>query len=393
MTMKIFLNASAFLRIVQDSEPKPPKNRHGEEIDVPDPLDSTRVHPEDYELARKMATDALELDEEDIHDEHPSHVVSQIMREDDSEKKLDELNLDDFAVNMYRTNQDKKRHTLNVIREELLRPYGEKRSDFVLPTDWEVVTMLTGETTRTLRTGLIVSVQAVRVKDNFVVVRLDSGIEGTINKRYLTDSGLAPPQVVKQGQTLSGVVIDVKLELQTDSITVDLSARETDVNAGDSQFRRVKHDEAWNHHQHDKDSEMQARKKRAEVDRTRRVIKHPNFHNFNSQQAEQYLEKQQRGDVVIRPSSKGASHLAVTWKVDDKLYQHIGKTLSLRVLLIDAHNCLRRGRAQCRPYRSNYRFQADRRRHTSVFRSGRSDRQPRPGDGEKGGGTHDAREV
>jgi len=38
------------------------------------------------------------------------------------------------------------------------------------------------------------------------------------------------------------------------------------------------------------------------------------------------LDKQQRGDVVIRPSSKGSDHLAVTWKVDDQLYQHIDVT-------------------------------------------------------------------
>ena len=325
LTTKIFLNAAAFLRILQDSEPRPTKNRHGEEIDVPDPLDGTRVHPEDYELARKMATDALELDEEDIHDEHPSHVVAVIMQDDDNDKKLDELNLDDFAVNMYRTNQDKKRHTLNVIREELLRPFGEKRADFVKPTDWDVLTMLTGETRRTLHVGLIVSVQAVRVKESFVAVRLDSGIDGMISKRYLTDIGVPPPSVCKVGQTLSGVVIDVKLDLPADTFSVELSARETDVSAGDGQYRRVKHDEQWDHGQADRDAEMLARKKRAEVDRTRRVIKHPNFHNFNSQQAEQYLEEQQRGDVVIRPSSKGHNHLAVTWKVDNGLYQHIGK--------------------------------------------------------------------
>lgn len=324
LTTKIFINAAAFLRIPQDSEPKPAKNRHGEEIDVPDPLDSTRVHPEDYELARKMATDALELDEEDIHDEHPSHVVTVIMQDDDNEKKLDELNLDDFAVNMYRTNQDKKRHTLNVIRQELLRPYGELRAQYVLPADWEVLTMLTGETKATLRTGLIVSVQAVRVKDNFVTVRLDSGVEGSIAKKYLTDAGLAPPSVVKPGQTLSGVIIEVRLDLPNDTCGVELSSCDSDVGSGDSQYRRVKHDDAWDHAQFDRDAEMQARKKRAEVDRTRRVIKHPNFHNFNSQQAEVYLEKQQRGDAVIRPSSKGGNHLAVTWKVDDKLYQHIG---------------------------------------------------------------------
>ncbi|KAI0647073.1 transcription elongation factor Spt6 [Trametes meyenii] len=323
LTTKIFLNAAGFLRIIQDSEPKPSKNRHGEEIDVPDPLDNTRVHPEDYELARKMATDALELDEEDIHDEHPSHVVSVIMQDDDNEKKLDDLNLDDFAVNMYQANNDKKRHTLNVIRGELVDPFGERRADFILPTDWEVMTMLTGETRRTLRVGLIVSVQAVRVKENFVIVRLDSGIEGMINKRYLTDQALPVPQVVKQGQTISGVIIDVKLDLPGDQFSIELSSRDSDVSAGDSQFRRVKHDDAWDHAQHDRDNEMLQRKKRAEVDRTRRVIKHPNFHNFNSQQAEVYLEKQQRGDVVIRPSSKGANHLAVTWKVDDKLCQHI----------------------------------------------------------------------
>ncbi|RPD66156.1 transcription elongation factor SPT6 [Lentinus tigrinus ALCF2SS1-7] len=323
LTTKIFINAAAFLRIIQDSEPKPAKNRHGEEIDVPDPLDSTRVHPEDYELARKMATDALELDEEDVHDEHPSHVVSVIMSDEDNEKKLDELNLDDFAVNMYRTNQDKKRHTLNVIRGELLRPYGERREPFVQPTAWQVLTMLTGETERTLLTGLIVSVQAVRVKSQFVAVRLDSGVEGSIAKRYLTDAEVDCDTVCKPGQTLSGVIVKTIMDLPNDTFSVELSARETDVAAGDSQFRRVKHDEHWNYTQADRDNEMQARKKRAEVDRTRRVIKHPNFHNFNAAQAEQYLEKQQRGDVVIRPSSKGHNHLAVTWKVDDKLYQHI----------------------------------------------------------------------
>ena len=324
LTTKIFLNAAAFLRIMQDAVYRSTKNRHGEENDVADPLDSTRVHPEDYELARKMATDALELDEEDIHDEHPSHVVAVIMQDKDNERKLDELNLDDFAVNMYQTNQDKKRHTLNVIRDELLRPFGEKRSDFVQPVDWEVLTMLTGETPRTLHVGLIVSVQAVRVKETFVAVRLDSGIEGSISKKYLTDLALPPPQVARPGQTLSGVVIDVKLDLPNDQFSVELSSREQDVGAGDSQYRRVKPDSEWNHAQSDRDAEMQARKKRAEVDRTRRVIKHPNFHNFNSQQAEAYLEKQERGDVVIRPSSKGHNHLAVTWKVDDKLYQHIG---------------------------------------------------------------------
>ena len=72
LTTKIFSKAAGFLRIMQEQGAGPYKNRH-EEDNAQDPLDDTRIHPEDYELARKMATDALELDEEDIHDEHPSH--------------------------------------------------------------------------------------------------------------------------------------------------------------------------------------------------------------------------------------------------------------------------------------------------------------------------------
>jgi len=324
LTTKIFLNAAGFLRISQDSDMRAVKNRHADD-DVQDPLDDTRIHPEDYELARKMATDALELDEEDVHDEHPSHVVSLIMQDEDNEKKLNELNLDEFAVNMFEANEDRKRHTLNVIRAELLKPFSEQRATFPTLGDWDILTMLSGETPRTLRPGLIISVQGTRLTANFVNVRLDSGIEGMINAQYLADHAPATAgDVVKKGQSIPGIVIQVKIDPAQDQFFVELSSRSADVAAGDMNFRRVKHDDNWNHQQYDRDLDMQARKKRAEVDKTRRVVKHPNFHNFNSNQAEAYLDKQQRGDVVIRPSSKGIDHLAVTWKVDDKLYQHIG---------------------------------------------------------------------
>ena len=84
------MNAAGFLRIAQDPDYKEPKRGIPDYSMSPDPLDNTRIHPEDYELARKMATDALELDEEDIHDEHPSHVVSLIMQDEDNSRKLDE---------------------------------------------------------------------------------------------------------------------------------------------------------------------------------------------------------------------------------------------------------------------------------------------------------------
>ena len=230
----------------------------------------------------------------------------------------------EVEVVMFEANEDRKRHTLNVIRAELLKPFSEQRAVFPSLGNWDVLTMLSGETPRTLRAGLIISVQVTRIQTNFVTVRLDSGIEGMINAQYLADHPQVDTKMAKKGRTIPGVVIDVKIDLAQDQFFVELSSRPSDVAAGDTIFRRVKHDDNWNHQQCERDLDMQARKKRAEVDKTRRVIKHPNFHNFNSSQAEAFLDKQQRGDVVIRPSSKGIDHLAVTWKVDDKLYQHIG---------------------------------------------------------------------
>ncbi|KAF5380895.1 hypothetical protein D9615_004007 [Tricholomella constricta] len=326
LTTKIFLNAASFLRISQDPDAKSFKNRRDDDM-APDSLDDTRIHPEDYELARKMATDALELDEEDIHDEHPSYVINVIIQDKENEKKLSELNLDEFAISLYEANQDQKRHTLNLIRDELIKPYAELREKFRLPSPWDVVTMLSGETHKTLRVGLIISVLVLRTKNQSVHVRLDSGIEGIIHSEFVADRIPANVgDVVVKGQTVPGVIINLKFNLEQDQFIVELSSRPSDVSDGDGDFRRVRPDDCWDRTRYDKDIEVLARKKRAEVDKTRRVVKHPNFHNFNTAQAEAYLEKQQRGDVVIRPSSKGVNHLAVTWKVDDKLYQHIDVT-------------------------------------------------------------------
>ncbi|KAF4578811.1 Transcription elongation factor spt6 [Pleurotus pulmonarius] len=347
LTTKIFLNASAFLRIPNELDLKPYKNRNNDD-DTPDPLDNTRIHPEDYELARKMATDALELDEEDVHDEHPSHVIGVIMQDADNEKKLADLNLDEFAVSLYEANGDLKRHTLNVIRDELRAPFAEQRPPFVHPEPWEVLTMLSGETERSLRVGLIVVAMVGRLEKEKAHVRLDSGIEGVITAQWAADP---PPRhtrdVFKQQTPVNAVIIAIKADPERDIFYVELTARPGDLEPGDSSFRMIQHDPSWDDVRAMKDKEMLQRKKRAEVDRTRRVIKHPNFHNFNSSQAEAFLDKQQRGDVVVRPSSKGNHHLAVTWKVDDKLYQHIdvteinpdptGQTLSGQLMVDSKH--------------------------------------------------------
>jgi transcription elongation factor SPT6 len=357
MTTKVWLNAASFLCIPQEGESKLSKsmgqNREQSNFaEMPDPLDGTRLHPQDYELARKMAIDALERDEEDYADEHPSAIVSLFLKEKKEDTKddtknsrkaaLDVLNLDDFAQNLLESQKEQKRLTLDLIKKELQHPYGEIRLPFVLPDDMEILTMLSGESERSLQLGLILSVQVLRIKPNFIIVKLASNLEGIINATYLGEEHeqVNPDRAVKVGQAIRARLISIKPE----EFYIELSARPSDLAKGDDSYQRIEPDEYFNIDQAARDKEILQRKKNSQQNKARRMVKHPNFANMNSRQAEEHLAKQHRGDVVIRPSSKGPEHLAVTWKVDRNIYQHIGKLAVhslLEYLLKDAQMCWR----------------------------------------------------
>ncbi|KAG8759037.1 Transcription elongation factor spt6 [Serendipita sp. 396] len=358
MTTKVWLNSAAFLRIPQDTNSKSYKlskqsSERADFSEMPDPLDGTRLHPQDYDLARKMAVDALGHDEEDYADEHPSAVVVKFLEQDstaendedeDSPSKkhkktektretksqktyalkkaqLEALSLDDFALNLLESQKEQKRMTLDMISDELLDPFKDNRPDFTLSDEWEILTMLTGESEKSLRLGLILSVQVLRIKQNFVIVKLASNLEGIINTAYLGEEGesIQADRVVKVGQPLQARLIEFKPA----EFYIELSARYSDLRTGDESFRRVDVDEYYNNDRATRDKDIIQRKKNNQKNRSRRMVKHPNFFNMNSKQAEEHLSKQHRGDVVIRPSSKGPEHLAVTWKVDRGIYQHI----------------------------------------------------------------------
>ncbi|KAI5481871.1 transcription elongation factor SPT6 [Pseudohyphozyma bogoriensis] len=311
----IFENCAAFLRIPQDDVLGDLKRDSG---DVqPDILDDTRIHPEDYDVARKMAADAMEYDEEDIavmNDKNPSQVVAEVM---DSPEKLDDLSLDDFAKELEKILGEPKRLTLYAIRDEIQDPYGEARTDFTSPSIVELFTMLTGETPATLDNGLIIPVRVMRVsQENGIIVRLDCGIDGLIQPHYRSEMSNTP--FPTPGQTIQALVI----EMHPEAFKVDLSTQESAIHAGDFARRRRVPDVAFDNAQAERDRQEQELIQKKTTGRAGRNINHPNFHNFSAGQAEEYLAHQGIGDCVIRPSSK-EDHLAVTWKVDEGVYQHI----------------------------------------------------------------------
>jgi transcription elongation factor SPT6 len=323
LTRRVFLNANAFLKITQ---PKLDTMYRREEEDKEDVLDSTRVHSEDYMIARKMAADAMEVDEEEIaeHEESdPSRFVKDLMNSQDKRKRLEELSLDDFAEELEKVVSIPKRNTLYMIREELQNPYGEKRLEFKLPSAEETFTMLTGETRKTLSLGYVVPVVVKGHRhDQGLDVRLDSGLEAIVKANYISDVPIKIQDTFHIGQVIKVVVVGIDYK----TFTVDLSCMPSNLEAGDDLWRNVQPiDQFWDREQEALDDRTQIKKSKQGSGRTRRIIQHPNFQNFNSGQAEQYLANRPKGDCVIRPSSRGDDHLALTWKVAEDVYQHLGE--------------------------------------------------------------------
>lgn len=284
-----------------------------------DPLDNTRIHPEDYDLARKVAADALALDEEDVKAETDENGVGAIVRKlfkEDEQEKVNELILEEYAEQLERNYQQRKRATLETIRAELQAPYEELRKNFIILTADQIFTMLTGETKESLCEGMIIPVYVRVVKDGFAIVKLDCGIEGRVEAHEVS-SRHSIKEVLHIGQTVQAKL----LELNRTDFLGKLSMREDELRRP---FRKHKdHDgSTWDFRLEDQDKE-ELREKDKVTGRTQRVIKHPLFKPFNSTQAEEYLGGQAPGEVVIRPSSKGNDHLAITWKVADGVYQHI----------------------------------------------------------------------
>ena len=314
VSKNIFMNCASFLRI------------QGSGKDA-DPLDNTRVHPEDYDLAKKMAGDAMEFDEEDVVMAEGEGGVVKLLMEDDPEK-LNDLILEEYADQIARVFNQLKRNTLEQIKDELQGPYEELRRDFSPLTVDEVFTMLTGETEETLHENMVVPVNIKRVGDRYTSAYLDCGVEANIPMGEMTDNPtVVGSQLFQANQTVNAVI----LELNRSSFTARLSCRQSRIEEARRQSRRrldINPDE-WDDFAEERDRNKVA-KKREEENKSTRVIKHPLFRTFNSRQAEEYLKGLQRGDAVIRPSSLGPDHIAVTWKVADGVYQHVG-TVQLNV--------------------------------------------------------------
>lgn len=358
---KVFINCAGFIKIDTAQLTDTGTDTY---IEV---LDSTRVHPEAYEWARKMAVDALEYDED--NDTNPASALEEILENPD---KLKDLDLDAFAEELDKQGFGNKQITLYDIRTELTNRYKDHRVQFQTASAEELFQMLTRETPETLYEGKLVIGSVVRIarrqpdqdaydnanpirdeetslwkcpfcsKSDFpelsdvwnhfdakacpgeatgVHVRLDNGIMGFVKTDKLSDKSVNDPsERVQPGMTVHARVLRVIV----DRFSVDLTCRSSDLNDVGFDYRAPK-DENYDYEaeRNDQDAMEESKKKQQRPTYIKRIIVHPAFHNIDFKKSEAMLREMDQGEAIIRPSSKGQDHLTLTWKVHTNINQHV----------------------------------------------------------------------
>ncbi|KAH8387846.1 hypothetical protein KR093_009870 [Drosophila rubida] len=357
---KVFINCSGFIKI--DTSSLGDSTEAYVEV-----LDGSRVHPETYEWARKMAIDAMEYDDEETN---PAGALEEIL---ESPERLKDLDLDAFAVELERQGFGSKSITLYDIRNELSSLYKDYRATYMKPSSEELFDMLTKETPDSFYVGKCVTAMVtgftyrrpqgdqldhanpVRIedtdswqcpfcnKDDFpelsdvwnhfddnncpgqasgVRVRLENGLPGFIHIKNLSDKQVRNPEErVRVSQTIHVRIIKIDI----DRFSVDCSCKTADLKDVNNEWR-PRRDAFYDFVTEELDNRKVSDAKAKAMKRktyARRVIAHPSFFNKSYAEVIAMLAEADQGEVALRPSSKSKDHLTATWKVADDIFQHI----------------------------------------------------------------------
>jgi transcription elongation factor SPT6 len=225
----VYKNAAAFIRVESlDSGRQKSKTSNI--------LDTTRIHPEHYDLVERFVLGALKIDDlDDQTDEDEDDIIMSDVDSEDGEtgdgrrggdnvddeaaKKAVEhkkktqrmlLNvfndrsqwsiLDAFDVEIFAEMEESKGHgkvtrLIKLIKQEVKGRFADVKRrlrTFAAPTESQLYTLLSGETDQTLFAGCLVSAVVVATGRNGVICRLDNGLKGFIDLKMLSDT--APPE-------------------------------------------------------------------------------------------------------------------------------------------------------------------------------------------------------
>ena len=96
------------------------------------------------------------------------------------------------------------------IAAELISYRADRRPSFYVPSDWEVLQMLTGENERTIGRGMRITATVRKALIARVFCQLESGMDAILERDYVADDDMAISScedIFKPRQAVKAVVI------------------------------------------------------------------------------------------------------------------------------------------------------------------------------------------
>jgi transcription elongation factor SPT6 len=320
---RIFMNCAGFLKIKTD----PNEFQVGKRYDL---LDLTRIHPEYYPLARRLAKSAAEDDVEIPHSKKEKEKV------DDSEyveivlkdpKKLTVLDLYSF------TRKSEEKHNFNMksiitfIMGEFNNPYSDPRKPHIDIDPKKLFYLMIGD--ENFREGHMVLAKVIKVDNQHVKCRLLNDLEATVwikdiydEDQYTSNTYVDEFKVKEMKEKYrEGMLFEARIKsINENSLKIDLTVRPSLLESHKNFIKVLDLDSFFvisdediinkNYHQEAKHDNKKY---------IPRNIKHNNFKNVTFTMAFEQLRNKEIGEFIFRPSSKGLNNLTLSWK----FYKHV----------------------------------------------------------------------
>lgn len=308
-----------------------------------DPMDDSRIHPEHYAVAIKIADEALRDDDGNLRIEiHDSEEYTESIRMTaavmDDPEGLSRLALDEYAKHLENRGRGCLYETVKTIASEFQGPYKDHRCALVSPSPEAMFYIVSGADAMTVRRGSEVTATECELRtrrkeredgsNNIVGIacRLPNDIRGFVRVRDFSDDRLSDAelrQLVPDGSAMRCRILDISHHRFEASLASKMSLVEDPrqiqgytplVDITDDAYRPYpKQDKVGANGvplggmRGEKGGTARTRERinltmsRLRI-QAKSIVQHPLFRNIPGQEAISELRTSLPGDIIIRPS-------------------------------------------------------------------------------------------
>lgn len=292
-------------------------------------LDFTRIHPQYYFIAEKIAIDCFQ-------DQAPSAneaVLRAIQNKKKTKEEVKQMCFDEYAHRLEQgRNEGNLMFVIEMIVQEFEFPFQDQRKEYSTKSDpEEIFYALTEENQNVMKEESLMTVKVFSIDDRQIKVLTNHGVMGVVLGPDVFDNMEYSEQEAQKKFQVGELVKAKVKKINFEQVKILFTLKPEALNDHKEYLIKnkilEKYDLARDKHfliVKEEDFPMIHQEGKVTLNRFKnRKINQPNFKNIGLATALQFLSDKPDGRFVFRPSSKGMDFLNLTWKFFGDVIVHI----------------------------------------------------------------------